>query len=128
MPILNDYEDDSYEDEDPTIELTTSLSGVSRPTIVQEAFPDEYFDADESSEESSEEEEVRNSDEGLLKHNTKSMTFYHCLFGGYGPSGTIPGVGHVGAIFMHRRAPIVAPLPPSFPLGMGSSINPVVKF
>ena len=97
-------------------------SGKSRPTIIQQAFDDEYFDAEDSSSEESSEEE------GLLKHNTKSMTFYHCLFGGYGPSGPVQGVGHVGAVFMHnRRAPIIAPLPPSFPLGSQGAFTTIYK-
>ena len=45
------------------------------------------------------------------------MTFYHCLFGGYGPAGPMAGVGHVGAAFIRRRSPIIPPLPRSFPLG-----------
>ena len=45
------------------------------------------------------------------------MTFYHCLFGGYGPTGPMAGVGHVGAAFIRRRSPIIPPLPRSFPLG-----------
>ena len=129
IPVLPEY-DDSYEDEkeDPTIELTTTLSksGVTKPTIIQEAFEDEYFDADFSSEE---ERSNGESDEGVLKHNTKSMTFYHCLFGGYGPSGPMAGVGHVGAVFMNnrRRAPIIAPLPPSFPLGSQGVFTTIYK-
>ena len=56
------------------------------------------------------------------------MTFYHCLFGGYGPSGPVQGVGHVGAVFMHnRRAPIIAPLPPSFPLGSQGAFTTIYK-
>ena len=45
------------------------------------------------------------------------MTFYHCLFGGYGPVGPMAGVGHVGAAFIRRRSPIIPSLPPAFPLG-----------
>ena len=45
------------------------------------------------------------------------MTFYHCLFGGYGPNGPMAGVGHVGAAFIRRRSPIIPALPRSFPLG-----------
>ena len=45
------------------------------------------------------------------------MTFYHCLFGGYGPTGPMAGVGHVGAAFIRRRSPIIPALPRSFPLG-----------
>ncbi len=45
------------------------------------------------------------------------MTFYHCLFGGYGPTGPVAGIGHVGAAFIRRNRPIISPLPQNFPLG-----------
>ena len=62
-------------------------------------------------------ENESDEDAGVLKTNTKTMTFYHCLFGGYGPTGPMAGVGHVGAAFIRRRSPIIPALPRSFPLG-----------
>ena len=109
-------EADDYEDEvdfmEEAEESEEEFPGAT--TEAQEAFPDEYFDEVEEVEE---DEETSDEDDGILKTNTKKMTFYHCLFGGYGPFGPMNAVGHVGAAFIRRRRPIIPPLPSSFPLG-----------
>ena len=66
-------------------------------------------------------------DDGILKTNTKPMVFYHCLFGGYGPAGPIAAIGHVGAVFINRVAPIISPLPPAFPLGTQGIFSTIYK-
>ena len=92
------------------------FQATTTPGSTIEAFPDDYFEEDFGSIETSQENES-DEDAGVLKTNTKTMTFYHCLFGGYGPVGPMAGVGHVGAAFIRRRSPIIPPLPRSFPLG-----------
>ena len=92
------------------------FQATTTPGSTIEAFPDDYFEEDFGSIETSQENES-DEDAGVLKTNTKTMTFYHCLFGGYGPNGPMAGVGHVGAAFIRRRSPIIPALPRSFPLG-----------
>ena len=110
---IEDFDDEDSEENEVDIEQTT------RGNV--EAFPDDYFDEGEDDDDEDDEDDIEEDDDedddGVLKMNTKPMTFYHCLFGGYGPLGPIAAVGHVGAAFITRVAPIISPLPPAFPLG-----------
>ena len=118
VPLLADDEDilDSEEsDEAPeSRDAPNAANGQANTESGIEAFPDDYFDEEPIDNDTEDSDE---DDGGILKTNTKQMTFYHCLFGGYGPSGPISAVGHVGAAFIRRNQPIIRPLPRAFPLG-----------
>ena len=66
----------------------------NRQQATDDDIPENFFEA-------ADEVDDDNDTDGILKTNIKPMTFYHCMIGGYGPSGPVPGIGRVTIIYSH---------------------------
>ena len=113
-----DEDEDEYDDYEDPFNVDDGLLEDENDI---EDFP-EYEDEEQEAEE---EDANENPDEDAetIDNGVEEPSYFHCMFGGYGPFGPINSIGHIGRI----PFPLFSPIPSTFPLGFSGSFSSMVR-